>query len=300
MLKPTAKNKITNVLITGGTHGNEMSGVQAVTNWSANKSELQSIAPTTNIELCLVNQAAISARARYIDEDLNRQFSLDRLSKPLQKSSPNEAKLAQAFNQEYGPKGTSIVDFNIDIHNTTSNMGPTLIILVDDEFHQQLARYVKNEMPNCFILVEDYQDFEQFGYLCTVANKGVMVEVGPQVQGALRADIFKQTIDMTCAILAFIEAYNTGLERVLPPVEAFRLDTEFTYPTNEAGEKTAMIHSDLDGKDFKVLLPGQACFIDFDGNTIPWEGKQTYPHFIGEAAYDQLNLAFATADKCLF
>lgn len=300
MLKSAAQNKITSVLITGGTHGNEMSGIQAVTNWSANKSSLQTIAPTTNIKLCLVNQAAISAKTRYIDEDLNRQFSVGKLSEPLQTSSPNEAKLAQAFNQEYGPKGASIIDFNIDIHNTTSNMGPTLIVLVNDEFHQQLARYVKQKIPQCIILLEDYQDFEQFGYLCTVANKGVMVEVGPQAQGVLKADVLQQTIDMTCAILTFIEAYNNGLKQLLPPAEAFRLDSEFAYPTNEAGEKTAMIHKELDGKDFIALLPGQACFIDFDGNTIPWEGKQTYPHFIAEAAYDHLNVAFATADKCLF
>lgn len=300
MPKSTSQNAINNVLITGGTHGDEMSGIQAINHWLKNKSELQAIAPSTNIELCLVNKAAISEGHRYVDEDLNRQFTLAKLREPLQTSSPNETKLAHAFNQEYGPKGASIVDFNIDIHNTTSNMGPTLIVLVNDEFHQQLARYIKDKIPSSVILVEDYQDFEQFGYLCTVANKGVMVEVGPQGQGVLRADIYKQTLDMTHAILSFLEEYNNGLEPILAPVEAFRLDTEFAYPTNEANEKTAMIHSNLDGKDFYPLLPGQACFIDFAGKPILWEGKQTYPHFIGEAAYDHLNLAFATADKCSF
>ena len=288
------------MLITGGTHGNEMSGIQAIKYWQNDKNKLQVIAPSVNIELCLVNQAAIAAKSRFIDEDLNRQFSHTRLNQELTTSSSHEAILANSFNHRYGPKGTSVIDFNIDIHNTTSNMGATLIILVNDEFHQQLARYVKYKMPSCIILVEDYQDFEQFGYLCTVAKKGVMVEVGPQLQGALRADIFKQTIEMTRVILSFIEAYNNELHKTLPPVEAFRLDTEIAYPINASQEKTAMIHSQLDGKDFDVLLPGQACFIDFDGNTIPWEGKQTYPHFIGEAAYDHLNLAFASADKCMF
>jgi len=300
MFKSSALDKINNVLITGGTHGNEMSGIQAVNNWITNKSEIQAIAPSIAIELCLVNQAAIKARARYIDEDLNRQFSLEKLTQRLQTSSPNEAKLAQAFNQQYGPKGASVIDFNIDIHNTTSNMGPTLIILVNDAFHQQLARYVKHNMPKSIILIEDYQDFKDFGYLCSVARKGVMVEVGPQVQGTLRADIYEQTVEMTSTILAFIEEYNSGQIIELPAAEAFRLDTEFPYPVNKANERKANIHRDLDGKDFSALLPGQPCFIDFDGNTILWEGKKTYPHFIGEVAYDHLNLAFATADKCLF
>lgn len=296
----TPQNKITNILITGGTHGNEMSGIEAIKQWEKNKNDLQSIAPSTHVEYCLVNQAAIATKSRYIDEDLNRQFSALKLSQKLSASSTNEERVANAFNQRYGPKGTSVIDLNIDIHNTTSNMGATLIILVNDEFHQQLARYVKLKMPDSKILVEDYQAFDDFGYLCTVAKKGVMVEVGPQLQGVLSANIYKQTLEMTHAILAFIEAYNSGLHKTLPPVEAFRLDTEIAYPTNEAKEKTAMIHSELDGRDFDVLLPGQACFIDFEGNTIPWGGKKTYPHFIGEAAYDHLNLAFASADKCLF
>jgi aspartoacylase len=296
----STQNSIAKVLITGGTHGNEMSGIQAIEYWQKNKSKLHSIAPSTNIELCLVNQAAINAKTRYIDEDLNRQFSHDLLNQKLSTSSSHEAKLANKFNQEYGPKGASLIDFNIDIHNTTSNMGATLIILVNDNFNQQLARYVKDKMPNSVILVEDYQDFEKFGYLCSVAKKGVMIEVGPQLQGTLRADIYKQTIEMTYIILAFIEHYNNGQHQTLPPVEAFRLDSEVAYPTNGSNEKTAMIHNELDGKDFEALQPGQACFIDFDGKTISWEGKQTYPHFIGEAAYDHLNLAFASADKCLF
>lgn len=300
MQNPSTENKIVKVLITGGTHGNEMSGIQAIEYWQKNKSKLQTVAPSTNIELSLVNQAAIKAKTRYIDEDLNRQFSHDLLNKDLSTSSSNEAKLANTFNQRYGPKGASVIDFNIDIHNTTSNMGATLIILVNDDFNQQLARYVKHKMPNSVILVEDYQDFEQFGYLCSVAKKGVMIEVGPQLQGTLRADIFQQTIDMTYTILTFIEFYNNGLHKPLDPVEAFRLDSEIAYPTNDSNEKTAMIHGELDGKDFEALQPGQACFIDFDGKTILWEGKQTYPHFIGEAAYDHLNLAFASADKCLF
>jgi len=300
MFSNTNQDKINKVLITGGTHGNEMSGVQAVTNWLKNSNMLVAAAPSISIALCLVNQAAIRARTRYVDEDLNRQFSLEKLAQAPVASSSKESILAHSFNELHGPKGSSITDFNIDIHNTTSNMGPTLIVLVNDEFHQQLARFVKQKMPSSVILVEDYQDFSQFAYLCTVAKKGVMVEVGPQLQGALRANVYQQTVEMTLAILAFIEAYNNDKLSELPPVEAFRLDAEYPYPTNEAGEKTAMIHSNLDGKDYNALVTGQPCFIDFDGNTIAWEGKQTYPHFIGEAAYDHLNLAFATADKCMF
>jgi aspartoacylase len=303
--QPTTKkskkvNMIKQIVISGGTHGNEMSGIQAVKQWQKDSSELQSAAPSATINLALVNIEAIGARIRYIDEDLNRQFSNPKLREALQDESPKEAKLAHAFNAQYGPKGNSSTDFSIDIHNTTSNMGPTLIILVNDSFHQQLARFVKNAMPAANILVEDYQAFEEFAYLCTVAKKGVMIEVGPQVHGTLKALAYQQTLDMTYAILTFIEQYNQGTLAKLPPVEAFRLGTEIAYPVDENNHKTAMIHPAIDGKDFVELLPKQACFVDYAGEEILWEGELTYPHFIGEVAYDHLNIAFATASKCTF
>ncbi|MFT4652548.1 MAG: aspartoacylase [Kangiellaceae bacterium] len=298
--KPKQQHTIKEILIAAGTHGNEMSGIQAITQWQVNPSALQAIAPSTNIQLALMNKAAINARVRYVDEDLNRQFLLTKLNMPLAENAPSEAKVAHAVNAEFGPKGNATSDFCIDIHNTTSNMGPTLIVLENDEFHQALARFVKNVMPESVILIEDYQPFAAFGYLCTVAKKGVMVEVGPQTQGTLRAEVYQQTLDMSLAILRFIELYNNGSLPTLAPVEAFRLGTEITYPMNAKKQKTAMIHPALDGKDFFPLMPEQACFIDFNGNDIMWEKEQTYPHFIGEAAYDHLNIAFATASKCIF
>jgi aspartoacylase len=294
------QHTIKEVLITAGTHGNEMSGIQALLQWQVSPIPLQSVAPSTNIRLALVNKVAIKACVRYMDEDLNRQFSHTLLDTPLAATSANEAKIAHAFNAQFGPKGNPISDFCIDIHNTTSNMGPTLIVLENDDFHQQLARYVKKVMPESIILVEDYQPYEDFAYLCTVASKGVMVEIGPQVHGVLRAKAYQQTLDMSLAILQFIEQYNSGNLLKLAPVEAFRLDKEIAYPTSPENQKTAMIHPELDGKDFLPLLPQQACFIDFNGNDILWEGEETYPHFIGEAAYDHLNIAFASSQKFLF
>jgi len=292
--------EIKNVIISAGTHGNEMSGIEAIAQWQNNPSPLHKALPSAHIGLTLANKPAVKARVRYVDEDLNRQFSHAKLNMSVAENAPNEVKIAHDFNAEFGPKGQSKTDFCIDIHNTTSNMGPTLIVLENDEFNQQLARFVKSVMPHCVILVEDYQAFADFGYLCTVATRGVMVEVGPQLQGALRASVYQQTVDMSLAILRFIELYNTQRIPNLGPVRAYRFGLEVAYPTNSQKQKTAMIHPNLDGKDFAPLLPHQPCFIDFTGKDLLWEGNASYPHFIGEAAYDHLNIAFATADKCLF
>lgn len=294
------KDKIKSVLISGGTHGNEMSGLQAVQNWQSDAGELMTLARTYELQFALTNQQAIARCTRFIDEDLNRQFSHTKLAQAKSNSGPYEVSLAAELNQRFGPKGESKTDFIIDIHNTTSNMGATLIVLENDEFHQQLARYVKSVMPEAVILVEDYQAFEHFAYFCTLGKRGLMIEVGPQPQGTLKAKAYADTLNLTKAVLSFIELYNKNDIAPLAAVEAYRLGKEVKYPEGPNGNKSAMIHPALDHQDFKLLSKGAVCFIDFAGNEIVWEGEDTYPHFIGEAAYNRLNIAFATAEKIQF
>lgn len=292
---------IHSILVCGGTHGNELSGVYAVRHWLKKGEALRNIVPSASLEFMLVNKASIEARTRFIDEDLNRQFDLAKLAANQQAQALSvECALAQQLNTQYGPKSEPRTDFIIDIHNTTSAMGPTLIVLENDAFSRNLARYVKHNMPSANILVEDHIPYLHHPYFCTLAARSVMVEVGPQAQGALRAQAFQQTVTMTQHILAYIEMVNIAGMPELPPVTAYRLLTEIAYPTDIDGLRTAMIHPDLDGQDFQALLSGAACFIDFDGNDIYWQSNTIYPHFIGEAAYDKQGLAFASAELCDF
>ena len=207
------------IALVGGTHGNETSGIQLIRNWQ--QFGLPSRFNELNVSLSIANEAAIAANVRFVDEDLNRQFTFERLSN---NNSAKEAELAKALNQQLGPKGDSNTDFVIDIHNTTSEMGATLIILEADEFHIQLARYVKQQMPEANILVEDEKPYLEHGYLCTTGKKGVMIEVGGQPQGVLREDVYLLTQTMAEAILDFCAAYNKGQINTdaLPACEAAR------------------------------------------------------------------------------
>ncbi|WP_412971374.1 aspartoacylase [Glaciecola sp. MF2-115] len=296
MSKSTVINK---VLITAGTHGNEMSGVEYVRNLQSNEQILANLIPKQselNIEFTLVNNLAIKNRCRYVEEDLNRQFTLDKLSKP---SGENlEHILALEFNARYGPKTKPSTDLLIDIHNTTSNMGPTLIILETDDFHQQMARYVKSHMPEAVILIEDHIPYQEHAYLCTVGKRGVMIEVGPQPQGVLRPAAYLQTEQMTQILVSFCDLWNKSAVPQTDEVEAFRLTKEVKFPVNAEGRKLAMIHPQLQNKDFSVLNNGEPVFQSFEGKTITWDGDDNvYPHFIGESAYYHLDVAFALATK---
>ena len=281
---------IQSVALVGGTHGNETSGIQLVRNWL--KGDIPDTYGSLDIRCYLANQAAIDANVRFLEEDLNRQFSFENL---MADSTSREAALAKTLNDKLGPKGNALTDLVVDIHNTTSNMGATLIILEADGFNIKLARYVKKVMPEANILLEDEKPVADHAYLCTTGKRGVMIEVGAQPQGVLREDVYQLTLTMTEAVLAFCEAYNQGELGELPECEAFRLGDNVSFPLDENGERTAMIHHHLQDADFVPLVAGQPVFRDFQGNDVLWEGDATYPHFINEAAYHKLDVAFATA-----
>lgn len=281
---------IQSVALVGGTHGNETSGIQLVRNWL--KGDIPDTYGSLDIRCYLANQAAIDANVRFVEADLNRQFSFENL---MADSTSREAALAKTLNDKLGPKGNALTDLVVDIHNTTSNMGATLIILEADDFNIKLARYVKKVMPEANILLEDEKPVADHAYLCTTGKRGVMIEVGAQPQGVLREDVYQLTLTMTEAVLAFCDAYNQGELGELPECEAFRLGHNVSFPLDENGERTAMIHHHLQDADFVPLVAGQPVFRDFKGNDVLWDGDTTYPHFINEAAYHKLDVAFATA-----
>ncbi|GAA5189280.1 aspartoacylase [Ferrimonas gelatinilytica] len=283
------------VAVVGGTHGNEFSGIQLVKQWQRRPEALSR--PGLRVESLWAHPHAHEANRRYLDADLNRQFTPALLADPLQRSY--EALLAKALDQQLGPKSSPKTDLIIDLHNTTSAMGPTLILLESDAWARQLAAYVKAGMPEAVILLEDSQPASDWGYLCSMAKRGVMVEVGPQPQSVLRQGILDQMATMVGLILDFASAQRLGALPPLPDeVEAFRYVDTRMLPLDEAGRPVAMVAESVDGKDFQPLEPGAAVFTYFDGRTGYLETDRTlYPHFINEAAYYNSHAAFSLAER---
>ncbi|KAJ8275763.1 hypothetical protein COCON_G00075150 [Conger conger] len=286
--------EVRKVAIFGGTHGNEMSGVTLVNLWINNGAEIQRSGLT--IKPFITNPQAVEKCTRYIDTDLNRAFTQDNLSVPRSEELPYEVRRAQEINQMFGPKGSpEAYDVIFDLHNTTSNMGCTLILESSkDHFNLQMVNYIKRAVApaSCTVLLTEHP-LLQYSTTRSVGKHPIGLEVGPQPQGVLRSNIFESMRAIVKHALDFIELFNGGMEFQPCTVDVYRVSEKMDYPRDTNGNITAMVHPNLQDCDWEPLNRGDPMFQTFDGRTIEYEGGHTvYPAFINEAAYYEKHQAF--------
>ncbi|MER2490591.1 aspartoacylase [Catenovulum sediminis] len=289
---------IKNVAIVCGTHGNEITGVYLMKKWQKDLSLISRESFSTG--LLQGNPKAYEINRRYVDKDLNRQFAQKDLENP--ELGSYEENRAKVINQILGPKGNPKTDLIIDLHTTTSNMGPTVLIPQKGRFYNLLAAYVKQQMPEAIVFCdEDSRANEDHHLLCTVGKYGVIVEVGPVPQSVLRHDVFEQSEQLTQIILDFVELFNQDALPELPEsVEVFRFIKSLTLPVDEQGERIGMVHKHVQDSDFAQLNPGDPLFMKFDGEAILYDGDKTvYTAFVNEAAYYDNNLATSLMEKAV-
>ncbi|XP_075051229.1 N-acyl-aromatic-L-amino acid amidohydrolase (carboxylate-forming)-like [Mixophyes fleayi] len=290
---------ISRVVVFGGTHGNEMSGVTLAKHWQKDLSELQR--KTFTAEPCLANPHAVEKCVRYIDQDLNRCFSKELLCSPVSESDPYEVKRAREIYQKYG-SGSSSSDFTFDLHNTTSNMGATLLRCSKDDFlSMHLANYLQNStgdqcMP-CYNFLIDIQEKDNV-YLQNIGKHSLTLELGPQPQGVVRADVLSRMRELVNRGLDFIDLFNQGKEFPSFEMDVYRVLSRVLYPQDSTGDIRAVIHPDLQNKDYVPLKPGDPIFKTFSGEDMFYEGETiVYPTFIDEAAYYEKKVAFILTEK---
>lgn len=288
-------NTIKKVAIVGGTHGNEFTGVYLVKKLDRLPNPIQR--SSFEVSTLLANPKAFEANRRYIDRDLNRCF----LTQDLENFTLDsyEDRQAKIINEKLGKKGNSQVDFIIDLHSTTANMGLTIILRNNDPFNYRLAAYLYSINPLVKVcLLRSGLDSSVLSSICEL---GCVIEVGAIAQGVLNASLFQQTEALIQTILDYLEAHNQG--KLLPITSAFfiyKYLEAIDYPRNESGELQGMIHPQLQGQDYQPLNPGDPMFLTFEGNTLVYEGKSTvYPIFINEAAYYEKGIAMCFTERVL-
>jgi len=282
-------NNFKEVLIVAGTHGNELSGIY-IEKLIRNK-QLNVQYQSFKVNTLLANPDAITNNVRFIDTDLNRQFG----SKQQQTPKTNEEKIAQQLQQQYKDKPTHFI---IDLHNTTSRMGATLILLARTPYYERMGAYVKKCMPEANILFESDSNWQEHPYLCTMTGSGVMIEVEEQGHGVLTHQSLSLMKKMLLSVLDFIDYKNQDVALSLTDYEAYQLTEEVAFPLDKDGMRLATVHPTICGLDFSEVKQGEPLLCAFNGLDLYWHGKiSTYPHFINEAAYSSKHIAMALADK---
>jgi aspartoacylase len=287
-------NLIERVAIVGGTHGNELTGVYLVKKFE----QFPHLIRRSSFETAtlLANPKAYKMGRRYVDTDLNRCFrqrDLENLN-----LSSYEAIRAKAISQMLAPEVHFQSRLTIDLHSTTANMGLTIIPSRQHPFNLQLAAYLRSVNPNVKVY-QWMQQQEDSPFLRSITELGCAIEVGAVAQGVLDANLFQQAEELIYGILNYVEAYNQGTpfpsEDTLTIYQCIQI---LDYPRNEMGEIQAMIHPQLQFKDYEAIQPGDPLFLTFDGRTIVYEGTLTvYPVFINEAAYYEKGIAMCLTQK---
>jgi len=285
---------IKNIAITGGTHGNELTGVYLVKKWQNNPELLERSSFETITKL--MNKRAIKEVRRYVDQDLNRSFGLHDLADDNLDSY--EAQLAKELNETLGKKGSEEpnVDFIVDLHTTTANMGLSIVVSNPSTITWRAIAYLCKMEPS--LKVYRWQGDVENSFVDSMAPHGFVIEVGAVPQGVIRADLFLKTEALIYHLLDFIEKENNGEELALgSTLEIYDHEVLVDYPRNEEGDLVAMVHQERQDRDFTLIEEGDPLFLTLENKTITYEGEPRYTIFINEAAYYEKGFAMTLAQK---
>ena len=276
------------VLVVGGTHGNEINGAWLVDQWRDQQDLLD--AAGLSLALEIGNPEARTANRRYVDRDLNRCFTADLLNQGGQEQELQRARQLLAW---HGPDGANPCRVALDLHSTTAAMGSCLVVYGRRPADLALAARVQGALGLPIYLHE--ADAAQTGFLVEQGHCGLVIEVGPVPQGVLDARVVRQTriaLETCCQELAAARAgtgrdpHNLVVHRHLGSVD---------LPRDQRDCAAAMVHPQLQGQDWRPLMDGAAMFELPRGGTVPLQedGSETWPVFINEAAYAEKRIAFS-------
>lgn len=240
----TYQTPIRSVVVVGGTHGNEYTGV-----WCIKELERPTVHqrvskryPSLDISTLMGNPEAHLANRRFIDTDLNREFTTEKLKQKAQLPPDTlslEAKRAQEINKLLGPKNDPKTDVVVDLHTTTTNMGITLIIPEHDAVMAQAAAYVlrkcqenpirskTNAGPieiteDARIVMHSIPNRDNRPNLSSVGKHGFTIEVGPVPQGVIRQDAVEKSKLALESFFEFLERHNQSEKRGQSMVDLIR------------------------------------------------------------------------------
>ena len=283
------------VAIVGGTHGNERNGIFAARHLLKDTERASRSTFETTVDLA--NPAAIAVNRRYVDEDMNRCFSREMLSR---KANTREARRAEVLDQVLGPKSNDErrMDLVIDLHNTTSDCGYALMMRRDDALSHALCATLQKQYSD--IRCCEWDDKPDHATLPSCGRSGFTLEVGPVPQGVADAVTYQKTLELIDSILDAVEARNQALlsqksSATVEPLQVYRRVDHVDFPRDDDHVVAGLIAPEV--RDFVPLEPGQPLLLGLGGECVKNHGDSNLtPFFVNEAAYYEKGVAFVLAE----
>jgi aspartoacylase len=268
------------VLVFGGTHGNEWTGVYVVKKYAET---LKKEFPSLDLSFIHANPEAFKVNKRFKDEDLNRAFQF------LQENRPSSYEHGRA--REIKKMITGSPCFVVDLHTTTSNMGNTVIISHENALNFFIAKKLTERLSDTRVILSPDPGRK---YLASQSEFGMMIEVGPVANGVLHSVPLEGTIAVLKEVLREL---STLKNLTSGSIEIYEEIEDIYYPEKD-GEITAYIHHELQGKDFFEIEGDYSAFQTFEGHTLRMKTEEKlFPIFINEAAYYPGKLAYTFCRK---
>lgn len=269
------------VIIFGGTHGNEWTGIYAIKKYA---DVLAKEFPDLDLHFVHANPEAFKINRRFKDEDLNRAFQF------LHEDRPDSFEHNRA--KELKDLITSGPCFVLDLHTTTSNMGKTVIISHDRALNFFVAKNLTEKLSDCRVILSPDPNRK---YLASQSEFGMMIEVGPVANGVIDGVVLEGTLQIMREVMRVL---STPTSLTSGSVEIYEEIEDVHYPQNENGEITSYIHSNFQDKDFHPINGAYVPFKSFEGHELQKTTKEElYPIFINEAAYYPVKLAYTLCRK---
>ena len=284
------------VLVVAGTHGNEVNGLWLLDQW-ATRSDL--IDPCgCVVQTVIGNPQARAHGRRYCDRDLNRSFRPDLLQQSASQPEQSDREMLRALEllRQFGPDGKTPCDLVVDLHSTTSAMGNCLVVYGRRPADLALAALIQSSLGLQVYLHE--ADAAQQGFMVERWPCGLVIEVGPVPQGVRRHDIVQQTQLALQAVFQAIADVLCGAARYPRQLVVHRHLRSLDLPRDQAGEAAALVHPQLQDRDWIPLRSGDPLFITAQGETLGFEGPDgAIPVFINEAAYAEKAIALSLTSR---
>ena len=284
------------VLVVAGTHGNEVNAPWLIEQWAVHEELIDACGCV--VQTVMGNPEARAVGRRYLDRDLNRSFRPDLLEQSATHPERCDREMLRALQLlgEFGPKGQKPCDLVVDLHSTTAAMGNCLVVYGRRPADLALAALVQSSLGLQIYLHES--DAAQQGFMVERWPCGLVIEVGPVPQGVRRYDIVQQTQLALQAVFRAIADVVSGEVCYPDKLVLHRHLKSLDLPRQASGEVAALIHPQLQDRDWIPLRCGDPLFVSAQGTTIAYEGPDgAIPVFINEAAYAEKAIALSLTSR---